>query len=162
MKKVNDNITKPTFPRTDLGNKVAELTADLQRIQADFENYRKQADAGRELARQAGREEAILKLLPVIDNIERATDQIPPELDDNDWAKGILNLRRNLETVLSDIGITKIVATSGTTFDPNLHDAVQFDDDSDGSTEIVAAELQPGYLLNGIPLRHAMVRVAKQ
>jgi molecular chaperone GrpE len=131
-------------------------------MRADFENYRRQADVQKALARQAGREEAILKLLPVVDNIERATSQVPPELIENEWIKGVLGLRKNLETDLAGLGVTKVSATPGTRFDPNLHDAVQFDDTDGGETEVIANELLAGYLLDGKTLRHAMVRVTRR
>jgi len=141
---------------------VTELTADLQRMRADFENYRKNADIQKTQAYKNGQESAILKILPVIDNIERATSHIPAELADNDWARGVAVLGKNLEIIMSEFGLTKINAEPGTKFDPNLHEAVQFDESADGKTEIIETELQPGYLLNGIPIRHAMVRVAKK
>jgi len=58
--------------------------------------------------------------------------------------------------------VTRIVATPGTPFDPELHQAVQFDEDAVGEHEVVEEELQAGYLLNGSPLRHAMVKVTRR
>ena len=64
----------------ELEQRVGELTADLQRTRADFENYRKRAEAEKEMARGSGRAGAILKLLPVVDNIERALVHLPEDL----------------------------------------------------------------------------------
>ena len=152
---------KITKAENDLLLKINDLTTDLQRTRADFENYRKNTDIQKSQARQNGEESAILKILPVIDNIERATSSIPADLADNEWVRGVAVLGKNLEIIMNEFGLTKINATPGTKFDPNLHEAVQFDETATGEIEIIETELQPGYLLNGSPIRHAMVRVTK-
>ncbi|HSW77990.1 MAG TPA: nucleotide exchange factor GrpE [Candidatus Chromulinivoraceae bacterium] len=141
---------------------IAELTADLQRTRADFENYRKRVEAEKIGAREAGQAGAILKLLPVIDNIERAAFHIPDDLKDNKWAQGVAGLTKNLEKSLEALNLKRIDATAGTEFDPELHEAIQFDETAEGEKEVIEAELQAGYLLNGIPVRHAMVKVTRQ
>jgi molecular chaperone GrpE len=142
--------------------KFNELTADLQRARADFENYRKTAEADKLRYGQTVRAETIGKLLPIIDDIERATAHLPADLAEHDWAKGVVGLNKNLQAKLAELGVSKINAQPGVKFDPNLHEAAQFDEDSEGATEVVASELRPGYLLNGAPLRHSMVKVAKK
>jgi molecular chaperone GrpE len=141
---------------------IAELTLDLQRNRADFENYRKNAELQRENARKLGEESAVIKLLPVIDDINRAISNVPAELADDEWARGVVGLGKNLETILTGLGIVKIDTAPGVKFDPNLHDAVQFDENATGEAEVVESELQAGYLLNGAPIRHAMVRVTRR
>ncbi|MCL2280688.1 nucleotide exchange factor GrpE [Candidatus Saccharibacteria bacterium] len=141
--------------------KIAELTADLQRTRADFENYRKRVDEEKETMRKYGETTMAAKLLPIIDDIERAVAHLPVELTDNAWAKGVTTLAKNLDKTLEVLGITRIIAMQGTPFDPDLHHAVQFDK-ADGEHEVVAQELQPGYLLNGIVLRPAMVQVGRR
>ena len=141
---------------------VAELTADLQRTRADFENYRKRVEGEKQAARDAGQAGAILKLLPVVDNIERAIAHIPEDLAENKWAQGVTSLVKQLEKSLDSLNVRRIVATPGTVFDPELHEAIQFDEDAEGEQEVIAEELQAGYTLNGQPIRHAMVKVTKQ
>jgi len=141
---------------------IAELTADLQRIRADFENYRKRVEMEKTTAREAGQAGAILKLLPVIDNIERAIIYMPEELKDNKWAQGVAGLVKNLEKSLESLNLKRIDATKGTPFNPDLHEAIQFDEDAMGEKEVIAEELQAGYLLAGRPVRHAMVKVTRQ
>lgn len=148
--------------QTELEQQVGELTADLQRLRADFENYRKRVDSEKQSARMDGEVRAILKLLPVIDTIERAVAHIPADIADHQWVKGVGGLVKQLEKSLSELKLQKIVATSGTHFDPELHQAVQFDEDSTGDTEVITDELQPGYILDGTPIRHAMVKVTRQ
>lgn len=146
----------------ELEQQVAELTADLQRTRADFENYRKRVEAEKTAAKDMGQAAAILKLLPVIDTIERAVVHMPADLADNKWAQGIAGLVKNLEKSLDNLNLRRIEAKPGTPFNPELHEAIQFDEDAEGEHEVIAEELQPGYLLNGHPVRHAMVKVTRQ
>jgi len=146
----------------ELETRVAELTADLQRTRADFENYRKRVDAEKQAAREAGQAGAVLKLLPVIDNIERAIVHLPEDLADNNWAQSVVGLVKHLEKSLEGLNLKRIEAAPGTPFDPELHEAIQFDEDAEGEQEVVAEELQAGYTLGGQPIRHAMVRVTRQ
>ena len=146
----------------ELETQVAELTADLQRTRADFENYRKRCEADKAATYQHGQSAAILKLLPVIDNIERAVAYLPDELKDNKWAQGIAGLVKNLEKSLEGLNLKRIDAKEGADFNPDLHEAIQFDEEAEGDKEIVAEELQAGYTLSGQPIRHAMVKVTKK
>lgn len=141
---------------------IAELTADLQRTRADFENYRKRAEMEKTQARENGKASAILQLLPVIDNIDRAIHHMPPDLADNTWAKSVTSLTKNLEKSLDSLNLKRIDATPGNDFNPEFHEAIQFDEDSEGEHEVIAEELQAGYMLAGLPIRHAMVKVTRQ
>ena len=141
---------------------IAELTADVQRTRADFENYRKRVDLDKQAARESGQASAILKLLPVIDNIERAIAYIPEELKDNAWAQSVANLAKGLDKSLDGLNLKRIETTPGTEFSPELHEAIQFDEDAVGEKEVIADVLQSGYLLNGHVIRHAMVKVTRQ
>lgn len=142
--------------------KLGELTLDLQRTRADFENYRKRVDAEKVAAREAGQASAILKLLPVIDNIERAIAYTPEELKDNTWVQSVANLVKHLEKSIESLNLARIDAKPGTPFNPELHEAIQFDEEATGEKEVIAEELQAGYTLNGHVIRHAMVKVTKQ
>jgi molecular chaperone GrpE len=141
---------------------IANLTADLQRTRADFENYRKRIDAEKAAAVKSGEAKAILKLLPVIDTIERAVTHMPAELADHKWAQGVAGVAKQLDRTLEGLGLKRIDANPGTIFDPEIHEAIQFDEDATGEKEVVAEELQAGYLLGGTLIRHAMVKVTRQ
>jgi molecular chaperone GrpE len=149
-------------PTEDLSLQIADLTADLQRTRADFENYRKRVETEKQMAKATGEASAVLRLLPVIDNIERAITHVPAELADDKWVQGVTGLVKNLEKSFDSMNIKRIEATPGTAFDPEMHEAIQFDEDAEGEHEVVAEELQAGYLLNGQPIRHAMVKVTRQ
>lgn len=142
--------------------RLAELTADLQRTRADFENYRKRVESEKQTARELGASSAILKLLPVIDNIERAIVYMPDDLKDNKWAQSVAGLVKHLEKSLEGLNLKRINAVPGTEFDPSVHEAIQFDEDAEGDKEVIAEELQAGYMLGSTPIRHAMVKVTKQ
>ena len=146
----------------ELEQQVGELTQDVQRTRADFENFRKRAEADKAASYQHGQSAAILKLLPVIDNIERAVAYTPEELKDNKWAQGIASLVKNLEKSLESLNLARIDAGEGVEFNPELHEAIQVDEDADGEQEVVSEELQAGYLLAGKPIRHAMVKVTRK
>jgi molecular chaperone GrpE len=157
-----DKIKKTNAKELEFEKKIEELTADLQRTRADFENYRKRVEIEKDQAKELGQTSAILKLLPVIDNIERAISCAPDDLKDNTWVQGVMGLTKNLEKSLSGLGIKKIEAKPGTVFNPELHNAIQFDESAEGDNEVIAEELQAGYLLNNLPIRHAMVKVTKK
>lgn len=141
---------------------LGELTSDLQRTRADFENYRKRVDVEKQAAREAGQSSAIMRLLPVIDNIERAIAYTPEDLKDNPWVQGVSGLVKHLEKSMGGLNVARIDAKPGTEFNPELHEAIQFDEDAVGGKEVIAEELQAGYTLNGHVIRHAMVKVTKQ
>lgn len=155
-------IIKKTETELVLEAQLAEITADLQRTRADFENYRKRVEAEKVAAKEAGQTSAILRLLPVIDNIERSISYIPEDIKDNNWVQGVSGLIKGLDKSLDNLDLKRIDAKPGQQFDPSLHEAVSMDEEAAGEIEIIAEELQPGYLLAGRPIRHAMVKVTRQ
>ena len=146
----------------DLQHTIDELTLDLQRTRADFENYRKRVEAEKQSAHSMGQAKSVMKLLPVIDTIERAIANVPEKLADNAWAKGMAGLGKQLDKQLKEIGLEKIDAKPGALFNPELHQAVQFDEAADGEIEVVAEELRAGYTLDGAVIRDAMVKVTRR
>ncbi len=141
---------------------IIELTNDLQRLKADFENYRKRVEQDKQTARDFSRISTIEKLLPTIDNITRATSHLPEELRENDWAQGVMKLPKLLDKDLKSIGVTKIDANPGTVFNPEIHEAVQMDEDAVGENEVVAEELQSGYMVDQQVIRPAMIKVTRK
>ena len=158
MKKIKKEI--------EVEQQLGELTQDLQRTRADFENYRKRSESDRILMYESGQANAILKLLPVIDNIERAIAHIPKELAGDTWVQGVASLVKNLEKSLESMNLKRIDASPGVAFNPDLHEAIQFDEQATGdsldSEEVIAEEMQAGYTLGGRPIRHAMVKVTRR
>ncbi len=130
-----------------------DLLEDLRRLQAEFDNYRKRML--REQTAMATRASARLieKLLPVLDNFERATEH-------SEGGPGIALVHKELRAVLEQEGLTEIDA-EGAPFDPHLHDAVQAVDDPDAPEPVCTAVLRRGYRLGDNIIRPAMVVVAR-
>lgn len=135
------------------------LTADLQRIQADFINFKTRADANRLRDINTGKEQAISALLPVLDNLERAIAHEPKDIKEHVWVKGITQMVKQLDSQLESIGVTKIDQT-GEIFDPYKHEAIAMEE-SDGETEVVAEILQTGYQFGDTVIRPAKVKVKR-
>lgn len=154
-------MPKKTKDEDKLQAHIEELTQDLQRTRADFENYRKRVEAEKEQARITGKSQAILKLLPVIDNIERAITYMPEDLMDNKWAQSVAGLVKNLEKSLESLDLKRIEAAPGTEFNPEFHEAIQMED-GEGEKEVISEELQSGYKLGDAVIRHSMVKVTRQ
>lgn len=150
---------KKSKRETELEQDLGELTADLQRVQADFINYRARMEEDKQRVITGAKAATIMKLLPVIDNIELAVAHIPAELEDDQWAKGVSSLGKNLEKSLAELGLTRIAA-KGQPFDPNLHEAISAE--GEGDHEVVADELRAGYMLDGQVVRHSLVKVLHQ
>lgn len=140
---------------------VDELTADLQRIQADFVNYRNRQEDEKQRLIDNTRSATVKKLLPLLDDIERAVAHTPAELSDNTWAKGVASLPKQLEKALSDLDVERIIALDQP-FDPELHEAVQMLD-GEGEHEVVVEELRAGYKNKRTQqvIRPSMVKVGK-
>ncbi len=127
---------------------ITELTNDLQRTRADFENYRKQIEAQKSSAINLARLDTVSKFLPLLDDIDRAIAATP----------GLAPLAKTLEKTVSDLGLAKIPATPGTDFNPDFHDAISMEE-GEGEKEVISEVLREGYLYNGEVLRPAMVKV---
>jgi len=169
MKKAEKSTKKTTpqtsaseelFTKSEVENLLSDLTNDLQKVQAEFINYKRRSEEEKLKAISYGKEQAATALLPVLDSIDRAILHEPADIKDHQWVKGINSLALQLEKELSNIGLSKI-GKQGEEFDPNIHEAVSMDD-SEGKTEVVAEVLQNGYLLGSSVIRPAMVRVTKK
>lgn len=152
---------KPTLK--DLQQQVGELTEALQRERADSLNIRRRHDEQIASLKDLVKVSVVEDLLPVIDNFERALKHVPKDLENNDYVKGVSGVVKQFEDTLKQMGVEKI-KTVGEQFDPNLHEAVGVEgDESELSVgvEVVSEELQSGYKLNDVIIRHAMVKVKK-
>jgi molecular chaperone GrpE len=158
MKKDDHKLSKK---EAELEQKLTELTGDLQRVQADFVNYRRRVEDERKALTDMAKAATIMKLLPMVDDIERAITHVPADLADNKWVQGIISLGKRLEKSLADLGLQRIDAAPGTPFDPNLHEAVSMED-SKGDEEVISEELRAGYRLGSQVVRHSLVKVKRQ
>lgn len=129
------------------------------RATADYKNYKRRTETERaELIRSASAG-LVLKLLPVLDDFERAIANIPPEIAESAWWGGTQLIAQKLRTVVESEGVTPIEAL-GQPFDPNFHEAVLYED-APGKDGTVIEELQKGYKLRDRVLRPTMVKVGR-
>jgi molecular chaperone GrpE len=132
-----------------------------QRARAELANYKKRVDQDQENARQMANVNLLSKLLPVLDDFERAFQTVPPELAEETWVEGMNMVRRKLQQVIEQDGVTPI-ETEGQTFDPTYHEAVTYEEMEGYEEGQIIAEVQKGYKIGERVLRPALVRVAKQ
>ena len=129
--------------------------AGWQRAQADFINYKRRSGQEKEEIGKFANSVLILSILPVLDDLERAFDSIPPRLTKLDWVNGIRLIERKLRTDLEAQGVSPIKAL-GEPFDPHLHEAMRCGNGKEG---IVIEELFKGYKLHDRVIRPARVVV---
>ena len=134
----------------DQADKVAELTGDLQRVQADFANYRKRALRDQEAAAERAKATVVSQLLPVVDDLARARSH--GDLDGGPMK----SVADKLAGALSALGLVEF-GIEGEEFDPSLHEAVQHE--GDGSNPVIGHVMRKGYKLGEFVLRPAMVGV---
>jgi molecular chaperone GrpE len=131
--------------------------ASWQRAQADFANFKRRTEQERNETVIRANAVLVLNLLPVLDDLERALDNISEKLSKLTWVDGIVLIYRKLKSTLEANGLSEIKAL-GETFDPNYHEAALYDEGEEGK---VIEELQKGYMLHDRVLRPAMVKVGK-
>jgi molecular chaperone GrpE len=136
-----------------------ELKRDLQRVAADFANYRKRNEADRAEFAKYAKAELIAKLLDVLDGYDRALATVPEELRSQPWVEGMWLVERKLRQILENEGLQP-VDSLGKTFDPYVHEAVAHLE-SDEPEGTIVAEYQKAYRLHDRIIRPALVAVAK-
>ncbi len=134
-----------------------ELFARMQRLQADFDNYRKRSLAEQERCVQYATAEVFRSLLPVIDNFERALDS---QDQGEAFAEGVEMIFKQLKESLEKEGLEKIEA-EGKPFDPYIHEAVMHVESEGHEENVVIEEFQKGYKFKDKLIRPSMVKVAK-
>jgi molecular chaperone GrpE len=140
--------------------KIDELTSDLQRMTADFANYRKRNDAERVEFAKFAKADLIAKLLDVLDGYDRALATVPDDLRGQPWVEGMWLVERKLRSILEAEGLEPIDSL-GKPFDPYLHQAVAYVE-SDEPEGTVIEEHQKAYRLHDRVIRPALVTVAKK
>lgn len=131
-----------------------------RRAQAEFANYKKRQRAEQAKISEFANAGLLRKLLPVLDDFDRAIATMPEALHKLSWSQGLLMVRRMLEAVLESEGV-EVVETEGEAFDPHYHEAVTHEEVEGYEDGEVIGEVQKGYVLGDRVLRPALVRVAK-
>ena len=138
---------------------IADLTDRLKRSMAEFDNFRKRSEKEKATMFDMGVGSIAEKILPVVDNFERAMAAAPKEGDGKAFAEGIAMIYNQLKKTLEDLGV-KPIDCVGQPFDPNFHNAVMHVEDESLGENVVAEELLKGYMYKDSVLRHSMVKVA--
>ena len=166
----DDVIGESENQKTELDKSAEDIQAELlkeaehyksiaQRAQADLINYRSRAAQELEETRRTIKFGILGRFLSVVDDLARAVENVPDEVND-DWEKGVSLVLRNLENALEMEGVTKIESL-GLQFDPHLHDALMFEETEEKEEGLVTSVIQEGYKINDRILRPARVVVSK-
>lgn len=147
-------------PEAELRSEIGRLKEQLLRTLADFDNYRKRSRREIADAERAAREDQLRELLPVFDNLERASQHAAGSADVNSLAEGIQMVIRQFADALSRIGAERVV-TVGQAFDPTVHEAIQHLETQEHPPGVIAAEVLAGYRMGDRLVRPALVVVAK-
>ena len=126
------------------------------RLAAEYDNFRKRTAKEKEQSYQNGKSDAVEKLLPVYDNLQRALNQ---ETTDTAFKKGVEMTMNELVKILAGLGV-EIFGNVGDAFDPNLHNAVMHTDDEALGENVISQVFQQGFKLGDKVVRFAMVQVA--
>ena len=145
----------------DAKTKAAEYLDGWQRARAEFANYKRRQEAEMGQLRFLSTSDLIRRLLPVLDNFDRAAKTLPDALRHMTWIEGMLLIQRKFQLVLDGEGVKILDVKPNDAFDPNLHEAIS-NDDADGiESGHVIEELQRGYKHGDRIIRPALVRVAR-
>lgn len=130
-----------------------------QRLMAEFENMRKRTEKESTRMYDVGAKEVLEKLLPIVDNFERAQLTVTEEQKDDPFVQGVDKIYRQMMGYLESVKVAPMDA-EGKEFNPDLHNAVMHIDDDSYDENVVVEELQKGYMYKDEVLRHSMVKVA--
>ena len=151
---------EPKDELTIANEKITELEDKYKRLLAEFDNFRKRSEKENSLMCDIGASIVLTKILPIVDNIERALQNIPEDIKDSVFVEGIDKTYKQILKTFEEIGV-KPIETVGKTFDANLHNAVMTDEESDAEVDTITEELQKGWMYKDQVLRHSMVKVKK-
>jgi len=162
---INDEDLKNTISNNDARLKQLEkehetLKSQYVRIAADFENFRKRQTRDQDDLKIQLVSKALTAILPIVDNFERARQQLKPEAEEaQSLHRSYQGLYKQLVEVLKQQGVAPMRAV-GQQFDPSLHEAVLREPSQEFNEDFITEELQRGYHLEGKVLRHALVKVS--
>lgn len=141
-------------------DKILELEDKYKRLLAEFDNFRKRSEKESMQMCDIGASLVIGKVLPVLDNFERALQNVPEDLKTNPFVEGIDKTYKQFLKILEELDVKPIEAL-GKKFDVKLHNAVLSDDESDAEVDSITEELQKGYMYKETVVRPSMVKVKK-
>ena len=141
---------------TEQKSEVEELEDRYKRLLAEFENYKKRSQKERDSLYGMVTGDVVMTILPIMDNLEKAADA---HTEDLNYQAGVKMVSKQLSEALAKLGLTEIESI-GTTFDPELHEAVSHVEDSSKGIQEIVEEYRKGYKIGNKVVRHSMVIVA--
>ena len=153
-------IASLTAERDEAKEQVLRTLADLQNYQRDFQNYRKRNQAEMALLRTMATEKLVVDLIPVLDNFERTISHVEAGATVESLVAGIKAVERQFKSVLESQNV-KRVQSVGEPFDPELHEALGTEPNSELPDDTVSLEIEPGYKMGDKVIRPARVKVVK-
>src|SRR3989339_966711 len=138
----------------------AKNLAGWQRAQADYVNFKKEMENRQQDLFGLANAAFMSEVLPVYNHFKLANDHIPKDQRDQDWVKGIIQIKKQFQDFLNKYRIEEI-KTVGEKFDHNRHEAVVHEEVDGYDSDVIYEEVQPGYMINGKVLSPAKVKVAK-
>lgn len=144
----------------ELGKQLAAMTEKYVRLAAEFDNYRKRACREMDSAAALASEKLVLQFLPILDNLDRATEHKNDKTTFEDYVTGIALIEEQLRRVLAQTGLRKMEVI-GEQFDPAAHSAVMQAESKEHGSGVVIAEVEKGYTLGEKIIRHPSVVVSK-
>ncbi|WP_214824532.1 nucleotide exchange factor GrpE [Exiguobacterium algae] len=157
---LNAEIVEESSEGTDLQKEIEALKASELRIRADFDNFRRRTNEENAKRVKFASQSVIEKLIPLIDNFERALQVEASSDDAKQIQAGVDMIHRQLLDILNAEQVEAIDAV-GQPFDPNYHQAVMQEPSDEFESGIVTMELQKGYTMHGRVIRPSMVKVAE-
>ncbi|MDQ4074646.1 MAG: nucleotide exchange factor GrpE [Chloroflexota bacterium] len=145
----------------ELERERAEYLDQWRRSAAEFQNYRKREERLRTERERSANARLLRKLLPVLDDLQRAARHVPEALQDDEWVQGTLAIERKIWNILEQEGVSRIEAEPGTEFNPNIHEALISQPSEEVESGQIIEEFEAGYRHHDNVLRPARVSVAQ-
>jgi molecular chaperone GrpE len=156
---MNDRIKAEMAELMEQAAQAQDYLLGWQRERAEFANYKRRIEQQQKDSYANASGDVLKKLIPVIDDFDRALGSIPDDIKTNPWVSGTSMIQRKMTKILDDFGVT-VIDPAGQLFDPNLHEAVTTQE-SDQESGTVLEVLQKGYQMGDRLLRPALVKVAR-
>lgn len=153
--------------KSEWQEKAEEYLTDLQRLQADFENYKKRQQAESKEFSSHLAKSIVTDLIPVLSNLQAAADHVPADLRESPWVMGITYIEKQFEDALRNYGVTAIEVKPGDSFNPTEHEAVDIENQESGienqekEQETITRVVQKGYKIGDRVIQPAKVIVSK-
>ena len=151
----------PEEKKSEWQVKAEEYLADLKRVQADFENYKKRSQAEAKEFSSHLAKSIVTDLVPVLDNLHAASEHVPAPLAESPWVRGITYIEKQFEDALKNYGVAPIEVKVGDKFNPMEQEIVSAEEGSEENTEHTVTKIfQKGYKIGDRVLKPAKVAVS--